>query len=110
MEYYKKNISAHCCPFCGKVSQIDMSKPKHKMSVWERDCLMCGICEECYEKTYNVPTKAHEEEWGELIRHCPNCDCRMYEKDIIKGHCPSCWMPVDEMDSFYDDADTTTYE
>ena len=98
-----KRMMAYTCPFCGKESMIDISKNRDEMTVWERDCIMCGICETCYEKTYNVPTAAHKEEWGPIVRHCPNCDCRMYQKDIDKGHCPSCWMPCDEMDTFTDE-------
>lgn len=93
-----KGTTKVACPFCGTISEIDTSIPKEKMSVWERDCLMSGICEKCYEKTFNVPTREHKEEWGEVVRYCPNCDCHLYQKDIDKGRCYGCWMPVDEMD------------
>lgn len=98
-------MANYMCPFCGVVSNIDTSKPKKIMSVWERDCMISGICENCYEKTFNVPTRAHSAEWGGIVRYCPVCDCQMYEKDMDTGKCPSCYTPVSEFDSIEENED-----
>lgn len=98
------------CSFCGKLSsieitaeqktQVDIGTPllavKPALTSFEREFFITGMCPKCCEKIFNIPTKEHEAEWGDFVKTCDCCDCRLYEKDIEAGHCPSCHEKIEQ--------------
>lgn len=108
------------CPICGKTTTQEITTDVFTrynsytmcggniqdyigdQSPFIRDFLRMGICEDCYEKMYNVPTKKHEKAFGEMLGICPNCDHRIYQKEMDKGHCPSCGEEI-----FYENGEVT---
>ena len=98
------------CNFCHEVSSIEITNEQYEqvesgmpliqvkppLTSFEREFFITGMCPKCCEKIFNIPTKEHEAEWGDFVKTCDCCDCRLYEKDIKAGHCPSCHEKIEQ--------------
>ena len=96
------------CPFCMTVSSVEVDEEQYeaynrglniiqafpKLSLFERELLISGMCFGCQERTFHKPLPQHAEEWGELVGNCECCGAGLYEK-MDRGedglyHCSCC--------------------
>lgn len=95
---------AASCPFCGKVTKLALSSSVYSaiqcsdsiskvqgLSAAERELFITGMCFDCQEKTFHVPSPEHAEEWGPIIGECDVCGANIYEHKDKKGNAHMCY-------------------
>ena len=87
------------CPFCSATSGVEVDESAYanymagknilhafpKMSKFDRELIISGMCYECQEKTFHTPMPGNEEKWGEMLGSCECCDAPIYSKMDDKG-------------------------
>lgn len=105
------------CPFCGKETSVEVDAKKWdlvlngtsvqmafpELDTANREILISGMCYNCQEDFYNMPAPGHEEAFGKFVGYCPDCECRLYEKDFDAStkmyNCPSCHQSFEQIDA-----------
>lgn len=89
------------CPFCGKKVSIELDdkaiaryqageniiKAFPNLNAFQRDIIILGTCQKCWEKTYNTPAfpEQNPEGWGTRVGECLCCERPIWtEKDKVE--------------------------